>query len=144
MIADPGRISRPRSSRVAPCSSAMLTRSAKYAFAKSSVATGSAVSGEMSPERTNSRSGGAVTKPRLARSRWLCSTSDGLRHARARPRNPATTRIRTQDYEYVAGSGDLDECNGRVGVTPEFPNGTYHYYITDTFPFIQRCVKGTL
>lgn len=49
----------------------------------------------------------------------------------------------TQDYEYVAGSGDLDECNGRVGVTPEFPNGTYHYYITDTFPFIQRCVKGT-
>jgi hypothetical protein len=50
----------------------------------------------------------------------------------------------TADYEYVAGSGDLDECNGRTGVTPEFPQGTYHYYITDTFPFIQRCVKGTL
>ncbi len=49
----------------------------------------------------------------------------------------------TEDYEYVAGSGDLDECNGRVGVTPEFPSGTYHYVITDTFPFIQRCVKGT-
>lgn len=48
----------------------------------------------------------------------------------------------TQDYEYVAGSGDLDECNGRVGVTPEFPQGTYHYYITDSYPFIQRCVKG--
>ncbi len=48
----------------------------------------------------------------------------------------------TQDYEYVAGSGDLDECNGRVGVTPEFPEGTYHYYITDSYPFIQRCVKG--
>lgn len=48
----------------------------------------------------------------------------------------------TQDYEYVAGSGDLDECNGRTGVTPEFPNGTYHYFITDTFPYIQRCVKG--
>jgi hypothetical protein len=48
-----------------------------------------------------------------------------------------------QDYEYVAGSGDLDECNGRSGVTPEFPQGTYHYYITDTYPFIQRCVKGT-
>lgn len=48
-----------------------------------------------------------------------------------------------QDYEYVAASGDLDECNGRLGVTPEFPNGIYHYYITDTYPFIQRCVKGT-
>lgn len=49
----------------------------------------------------------------------------------------------TQDYEYVAGSGDLDECNGRTDVTPEFPQGIYHYYITDTYPFIQRCVKGT-
>lgn len=48
----------------------------------------------------------------------------------------------TQDYEYVAGSGDLDECNGRTGVTPEFPCGIYHYYITDTYPFIQRCQKG--
>lgn len=48
-----------------------------------------------------------------------------------------------QDWEYVAGLGDLDECNGRSGVTPEFPNGTYHYYITKTYPFIQRCVKGT-
>lgn len=48
----------------------------------------------------------------------------------------------TQDYEYVAGSGDLDDCNGRTGVTPEYPNGTYHYYITDTYPYIQRCVKG--
>jgi hypothetical protein len=49
----------------------------------------------------------------------------------------------TQDYEYVAGSGDLDECNGRMGVTPEFPCGIYHYYITDTYPFITRCEKGT-
>jgi YHYH protein len=50
----------------------------------------------------------------------------------------------TQDYQFVAGSGDLDECNGRTGVTPEFPNGIYHYYITDTYPYIQRCVKGRL
>jgi hypothetical protein len=28
-------------------------------------------------------------------------------------------------------------------VTPEFPAGTYHYYVTDTYPFIQRCLKGT-
>ena len=47
-----------------------------------------------------------------------------------------------QDYEYVEGSGDLDICNGRVGVTPEFPEGIYHYYATDTYPYFQRCVKG--
>lgn len=49
----------------------------------------------------------------------------------------------TADYQYVAGSGDLDECNGRTGVTPEFPAGTYHYYITEAFPYIQRCIKGS-
>ena len=47
-----------------------------------------------------------------------------------------------QDWEYVEGSGDLDECNGRVGVTPEFPQGIYHYYTTRTYPFVQRCVSG--
>lgn len=49
-----------------------------------------------------------------------------------------------QDWEYVEGSGDLDECNGRFGVTPEFPNGIYHYYATDTYPYFQRCVKGAV
>lgn len=48
----------------------------------------------------------------------------------------------TQDHEYVAGLGDLDECNGRTGVTPEFPGGIYHYFATDAYPFVQRCVKG--
>ena len=52
----------------------------------------------------------------------------------------------TQDYEYVAGIGSgLDECNGRQGVTPEFPEGIYYYYYaTDGFPFLQRCIKGDL
>jgi hypothetical protein len=49
----------------------------------------------------------------------------------------------TADYEYVKGSGDLDECNGRFGVTPECPQGTYHYYITDEFPWISRLWQGT-
>lgn len=48
-----------------------------------------------------------------------------------------------QDYEYVRGSGDLDQCNGRIGVTPEYPNGTYYYVVTNQFPFIPRCLKGT-
>ena len=49
----------------------------------------------------------------------------------------------TQDYEYVNGLGDLDECNGRFGKTPEFPNGTYYYVITGDWPFIPRCFRGT-
>jgi hypothetical protein len=50
----------------------------------------------------------------------------------------------TQDYEYVAGSGDLDQCNGRFDVTPEFPNGIYHYYATDTWPYLTRYWCGTV
>lgn len=49
----------------------------------------------------------------------------------------------TQDWSYAAGSGTLDECNGRVGVTDEYPEGTYYYVITDEFPFIPRCFVGT-
>ena len=48
----------------------------------------------------------------------------------------------TQDWAYVAGAGDLDQCNGRFAVTPEYPKGTYHYVLTDTFPFIPRCWMG--
>jgi len=48
-----------------------------------------------------------------------------------------------QDYEYVVGLGDLDDCNGRTGVTREYPEGTYYYVITDSFPFIPRCFHGT-
>ena len=48
----------------------------------------------------------------------------------------------TEDFEYICGAGDLDECNGRFGVTPEFPAGIYHYYITDTSPFIARLHRG--
>ena len=47
-----------------------------------------------------------------------------------------------QDYEFV-GAGDLDECNGRFGVTPEYPNGIYHYYITEQFPSISRYFRGS-
>jgi hypothetical protein len=47
-----------------------------------------------------------------------------------------------QDWEFVEGLGDLDKCNGRWGVTPEFPLGIYHYYATDSYPYLQRCVKG--
>ena len=48
----------------------------------------------------------------------------------------------TQDFEYEEGYGDLDQCNGRVGVTPEFPEGIYYYMVTEEFPFFSRCLKG--
>ena len=35
-----------------------------------------------------------------------------------------------EDFEYVAGRGDLDVHNGRFGVTPEYPQGTYAYFVT--------------
>ena len=47
------------------------------------------------------------------------------------------------DYEYVAGSGDLDECNGVVSATPEYPQGIYHYVLTEEFPFVPRIYRGT-
>lgn len=48
-----------------------------------------------------------------------------------------------QDYEYVEGLGDLDECNGRFCVTPEFPEGTYAYFLTEDWPVIPRLFRGT-
>ena len=41
------------------------------------------------------------------------------------------------DYQYIEGSGDLDECNGMT------KDGIYGYYITDGFPYILTCFKGT-
>lgn len=54
-----------------------------------------------------------------------------------------------QDWIFDATSsaskgGNLDACNGRFGITPE--SGTeavYHYFITDSYPFVPRCVFGS-
>jgi hypothetical protein len=46
------------------------------------------------------------------------------------------------DWEYEKGLGDLDDCNGRTGVTPEYPGGTYYYVLTDAFPFVPRQWRG--
>lgn len=37
--------------------------------------------------------------------------------------------IYIQDYGYTANSGDLDYYNGRYCVTPEYPSGTYAYFL---------------
>ena len=50
----------------------------------------------------------------------------------------------TNDYEFVAGSGDLDECNGIASnITINGENFSYYYVITDAFPVISRCISGT-
>ena len=35
-----------------------------------------------------------------------------------------------EDYIYTAGSGDLDDHNGRFCYTPDYPTGTYAYFVT--------------
>lgn len=40
------------------------------------------------------------------------------------------------DWDYSAAYGDLDECNGAE------INGQYIYLITDTYPYIGRCLNG--
>lgn len=48
-----------------------------------------------------------------------------------------------RDYEYVEGLGTLDKCNGRMTITPEYPDGTYAYFLTSYFPIVPRCFGGT-
>ena len=42
----------------------------------------------------------------------------------------------TDDWEYDATYGDLDECNGTM------IDGIYSYVITNEFPYIPRCLMG--
>lgn len=35
-----------------------------------------------------------------------------------------------QDHEFITGTGDLDRHNGRFCKTPEYPSGTYAYFVT--------------
>jgi hypothetical protein len=39
---------------------------------------------------------------------------------------------------------DLDECNGVFSPTPEFPDGVYHYVITDEPPYTMPCYSGEI
>lgn len=70
--------------------------------------------------KSGNRPGDGVTAP--------CGTFNGVYSA---------------DYEYVKDLGTLDEANGRTGVTPEYPNGTYYYILTEGFPIIPRFLRGT-
>ena len=43
----------------------------------------------------------------------------------------------TADFEYDRDHGQLDQCNGAI------IDGEYRYILTETFPYIPRCWKGT-
>ena len=96
------------------------------------------------------------TAGRTTLPQWAIRSGHGISPAADSATGPAVSTAfpmgwYLQDYDYLGDRGytqgtdfDLDECNGRTGVTPEFPKGTYHYYATDTYPYLQRCVKGRL
>ena len=75
-------------------------------------------------------------------SETLTSLIGGPGQPTINPNTPILMGAFTQDFQYVEGSGDLDECNGRIGVTPEFPDGIYYYVVTDDFPYFSRSLKG--
>ena len=42
------------------------------------------------------------------------------------------------DYEYSAAVGDLDACNGML------VDGQYGYYLTNSYPWVIGCYKGSV
>ena len=72
------------------------------------------------------------------------TSSYGLRNARQFGPTAGQYAIGTftQDYEYRHKSGSLDQNNGRYCMTPDFPEGTYAYFVTikedqtPVFPYI--------
>ena len=82
------------------------------------------------------------TEPDEGRPDTLTALEGGPGQGTNNPNIPIPMGAFTQDFEYVQGLGDLDECNGRIGVTPEFPEGIYYYMVTDDFPYFSRCLKG--
>ena len=93
----------------------------KYAYSSTTDINSSVITMTSSYQlKAGDRGGDGVTAP--------CETYNG---------------VYSNDYEFVSGLGTLDEANGRAGVTPEYPSGTYYYIITDDFPSIPRYFRGT-
>lgn len=93
----------------------------KYAYTEATSNTSTVIAMSSSYQlKSGERGGDGITAP--------CDTYNGVYSA---------------DYEYTEGLGTLDALNGRTGVTPEYPEGTFYYVITDEFPSIPRYFKGT-
>lgn len=60
----------------------------------------------------------------------------------SRPSNPgpggAYDGTYNEDYEFIAGEGRLDQCNGGE------LDGKFVYFVTDTYPFVGRCLWGEI
>ncbi len=78
------------------------------------------------------------------KSSYILTTDTTLRHSGLGP-IPVTTYPLgdcVDDYIYTAGAGDLDAHNGRYCLTPDYPAGTYAYFITldaslaPAYPFV--------
>ena len=98
-----------------------------------------------------SNAGSATQGVKIMRTNYRLRTATELTAAGYSDRPSSTVipyGVFEQDWIFDATSssspnGDLDACNGRYGVTPESPTvAVYHYFMTDNYPFIQRCVFG--
>lgn len=55
-----------------------------------------------------------------------------------------------EDFEFIDGSGHLDAFNGRFGITPEYPAGTYAYFATvdashnPAYPYFFTAYRGVV
>ena len=85
----------------------------------------------------NATTAGAIKR---MRSSYVLST------ATTRTAGPSVTTYpmgdMNEDYVYTLGAGDLDAHNGRYCVTPDYPSGTYAYFVTidstlyPVYPFV--------
>lgn len=88
----------------------------------------------------------AYADPRNAKGPVAAMTSSYRLKSGTRPSGPGGPYNGwfNEDYEYVAGAGDLDQANGRFGVTPEYPKGTYYYVLTEAYPSIPNMFAGSI
>lgn len=91
---------------------------------------------------TNTNGTGAIKR---MRSSYVVSSATTRANGPAvGPGYPAGCFI--EDHVYNAGSGDLDQRNGRFCVTPDYPNGIYAYFVTigdDLLPVFPYTFYGT-
>ena len=86
----------------------------------------------------------ATSAIKRIKSSYVLTTDTTLRHSGFGPIPVATYPLGDciDDYIYTAGAGDLDAHNGRFCVTPEYPAGTYAYFVTldatlaPVYPFV--------
>lgn len=70
---------------------------------------------------------------------YICQTEDCSQTQKVTSSWQRTQDVRNawEAHQYVAGSGNLDRCNGM-----EMADGSYAYFATDTFPYFLACYHG--